>query len=62
MFLIDKYKINSLKDITEANVIKFLKKSELIDDIKYYFKDSENNYFALKLSLINHIDFLMSLR
>ena len=40
---------NSLKDITEANVIKFLKKSELIDDIKYYFKDSENNYFALKL-------------
>ena len=40
---------NSLKDITEANFIKFLKKSELIDDIKYYFKDSENNYFALKL-------------
>jgi hypothetical protein len=40
---------NSLKEITEANVIKFLKKTELIDDVKYYFKDSDDYYFALTL-------------
>lgn len=40
---------NSLKNINEENIVKFLKKTNLTDDIKYYIKDIENYYFSIKL-------------
>ena len=40
---------NSLKNITEDNLIKFLKKEKHIEFVKHYFKDNDGYYFALKL-------------
>ena len=40
---------NYLKNVTEKNVVAFLLKNKLKDEIKYYIKDNENYYFAIKL-------------
>jgi hypothetical protein len=40
---------NTLKEITEENTIYFLKTIKLINEIKYYYVDNKDNYFALKL-------------
>jgi len=40
---------NTLKDITEVNVVKFLKKNNMLNECKAYLKDNDGNYFALKL-------------
>ena len=40
---------NYLKDVSEENVAKFLIKNKLKDEIKYYLKDNQDKYFAIKL-------------